>query len=119
MVKRRSPFWTTSPSLKCIPVSVPPTWARSSTCSTAENWPRKPTRESANERLAHDYLWCRPQRSGAGLGDCVGFETGICRPSDRDCGDHDSAKYPPFGPRPLLLGGAADRLSTSVGSSSC
>src|SRR6266446_9976572 len=29
-----------SPSLKCIPVSVPPTWARSSTWFTAENWPR-------------------------------------------------------------------------------
>src|SRR5215472_9056559 len=31
-----------SPSLKNIPVSVPPTCARSSTCETAENCPRKP-----------------------------------------------------------------------------
>src|SRR5260370_20339739 len=33
-------------SLKKIPVSVPPTWARSSTCETAANWPRKPNRVS-------------------------------------------------------------------------
>src|SRR6267378_5462982 len=46
MVKRRSPFRTMSPSLKNIPVSVPPTCARSSTCETAENWPRKPSRVS-------------------------------------------------------------------------
>src|SRR5258708_28083430 len=35
-----------SPSLKNIPVSVPPTCARSSTCETAANWPRKPSRVS-------------------------------------------------------------------------
>src|SRR5216684_2940732 len=35
-----------SPSLKNIPVSVPPTCARSSTCETAANWPRKPNRVS-------------------------------------------------------------------------
>ena len=35
----RSPLWTMSPSLKPIWVNVPPTWARSSTCWTAENWP--------------------------------------------------------------------------------
>src|SRR6266478_10000826 len=46
MVKRRSPFRTMSPSLKNIPVSVPPTCARSSTCETAANWPRKPSRVS-------------------------------------------------------------------------
>src|SRR5882724_1490467 len=46
MVKRRSPFRTMSPSLKNIPVSVPPTCARSSTCETAANWPRKPNRVS-------------------------------------------------------------------------
>src|SRR5882724_4003526 len=46
MVKRRSPFRTMSPSLKNIPVSVPPTCARSSTCETAANWPRKPKRVS-------------------------------------------------------------------------
>src|SRR6266436_6011570 len=46
MAKRRSPFRTMSPSLKNIPVSVPPTCARSSTCETAENWPRKPSRVS-------------------------------------------------------------------------
>src|SRR6266852_212805 len=41
-----SPFRTMSPSLKNIPVSVPPTCARSSTCETAANWPRKPSRVS-------------------------------------------------------------------------
>ena len=46
MVKRRSPFRTMSPSLKNIPVSVPPTCARSSSCETAANWPRKPSRVS-------------------------------------------------------------------------
>src|SRR5260221_10355592 len=46
MVKRRSPFRTVSPSLKNIPVSVPPTCARSSTCETAANWPRNPNRVS-------------------------------------------------------------------------
>src|SRR5215813_120925 len=46
MVKRGSPFRTMSPSLKNIPVRVPPTCARSSTCETAENWPRKPNRVS-------------------------------------------------------------------------
>src|SRR6266436_2730438 len=35
-----------SPSLKNIPVSVPPTCARKSTCETAANWPRKPNRVS-------------------------------------------------------------------------
>src|SRR5260370_33294773 len=35
-----------SPSLKNIPVSVPPTCARSSTCETAANWPRNPNRVS-------------------------------------------------------------------------
>src|SRR5260370_38043660 len=35
-----------SPSLKNIPVSVPPTCARSSTCETAANWPRKLKRVS-------------------------------------------------------------------------
>src|SRR5713101_3230514 len=35
-----------SPSLKNIPVSVPPTCARRSTCETAANWPRKPNRVS-------------------------------------------------------------------------
>ena len=42
----RSPLWTMSPSLKPIWVSVPPTWARSSTCWTAENWPRISSRPS-------------------------------------------------------------------------
>src|SRR5882724_10357401 len=42
MVKRTSPLRTMSPSLKDIPVSVPPTCARSSTCETAANWPRNP-----------------------------------------------------------------------------
>src|SRR6266436_4180886 len=46
MVKRTSPFRTMSPSLKDIPVSVPPTCARSSTCETAANWPRNPNRVS-------------------------------------------------------------------------
>src|SRR6267154_1945974 len=46
IVKSRSPFRTMSPSLKNIPVSVPPTCARSSTCETAANWPRKPNRVS-------------------------------------------------------------------------
>src|SRR6267143_3989522 len=46
IVKRRLPFRTMSPSLKNIPVSVPPTCARSSTCETAANWPRKPNRVS-------------------------------------------------------------------------
>src|SRR5216683_343919 len=41
-----SPFRAMSPSLKNIPVSVPPTCARSSTCETAANWPRKPSRVS-------------------------------------------------------------------------
>jgi hypothetical protein len=36
-----------SPSLKNMPVSVPPTCARSSTCETAENWPRKLRRVSS------------------------------------------------------------------------
>src|SRR5260370_34547383 len=35
-----------SPSLKNIPVSVPPTCARSRPCETAANWPRKPSRVS-------------------------------------------------------------------------
>src|SRR5260370_9409627 len=48
IVKRRSPFRTMSPSLKNIPVSVPPTCARSSTCETAANWPRKPNRVAAS-----------------------------------------------------------------------
>ena len=43
MTKSRSPLWTICPSLKWISVSVPPTWARSSTRSIAENWPRKPS----------------------------------------------------------------------------
>src|SRR6266436_3420377 len=43
IVKRGSPFRTMSPSLKNIPVRVPPTCARSSTCETAANWPRKPS----------------------------------------------------------------------------
>ncbi len=42
-MKSRSPLWTICPSLKWISVSVPPTWARNSTRSIAENWPRKPT----------------------------------------------------------------------------
>src|SRR6266446_4921730 len=46
IVKRRLPFRTMSPSLKNIPVSVPPTCARGSTCETAANWPRKPKRVS-------------------------------------------------------------------------
>src|SRR5882757_4845768 len=48
IVKRTSPFRTMSPSLKNIPVSVPPTCARSSTCETAANWPRKPNRVSTS-----------------------------------------------------------------------
>src|SRR6266851_6175541 len=48
IVKRMSPFRTMSPSLKNIPVSVPPTCARSSTCETAANWPRKPNRVSTS-----------------------------------------------------------------------
>src|SRR5258708_15204610 len=37
-----------SPSLKNIPVSVPLSGARSSTCEAAANWPRKPNRVSTS-----------------------------------------------------------------------
>ena len=48
MTKSRSPLWTIWPSLKWISVRVPPTCARSSTRSTAENWPRNPSRCSTS-----------------------------------------------------------------------
>ena len=41
MAKSRSPLCTIWPSWNSIAVRVPPTCARSSTLSTAENWPRK------------------------------------------------------------------------------
>ena len=40
-MKSGSPFLTIWPSRKLIAVSLPPTWARNSTLSTAENCPRK------------------------------------------------------------------------------
>jgi len=67
IVKRTSPFRTMSPSLKNIPVSVPPTCARSSTCETAANWPRKPSAyRCLDQRLAHHDLWKCGRRSTGG-----------------------------------------------------
>ena len=40
MANSGSPARTVCPSVKPMAVSVPPTWARSSTLSTAANWPR-------------------------------------------------------------------------------
>src|SRR6266849_10982677 len=54
-----------SPSLKNIPVSVPPTCARSSTCETAANWPRKPNRVSMSCASGLLTTTCGSAASGA------------------------------------------------------
>src|SRR6266436_5084696 len=65
IVKSRSPFRTMSPSLKNIPVSVPPTCARSSTCETAANWPRKPSRVSMSSTSGLLTTTCGSAAGGA------------------------------------------------------
>src|SRR6266481_2841570 len=54
-----------SPSLKNIPVSVPPTCARSSTCETAANWPRKPSRVSMSRARGLLTTTCGSAAGGA------------------------------------------------------
>src|SRR6516162_4357840 len=109
-----------SPSLKYIPVSVPPTWARSSTWSTAENWPRKPSRESSSRTSGLLTLTC-----GAG-GSAAGPVLAMASVSRREYAAHPiataaitiPARIQPLARDRLSVGGTADRVSASVCSSS-
>src|SRR3954469_4422238 len=56
-----------SPSLKNMPVSVPPTCARISTCETAENWPRK-LRRVSRFRISGLLTTTRGMETAAALG---------------------------------------------------
>src|SRR6516225_6051776 len=119
MVKRRSPFRTMSPSLKNIPVSVPPTCARSSTCETAENWPRKPNCVS---RSCTNGLLTTTSGSAAGRVSAelrLAPEEYLCHPATsaipaRPAATHSLADARPLVFRPMRSARSSDANSVSI-----
>src|SRR6267154_1318152 len=119
MVKRRSPFRTTSPSLKNIPVSVPPTCARSSTCETAANWPRKPNRISMSCANGVLTTTCGSAAGGApaelplALGEYLSHAPRNTIPA-RAATTHSLVEVRPLIRRPLFSTRSSDASSVSV-----
>src|SRR6266481_3818032 len=119
MVKRRSPFRTMSPSLKNIPVSVPPTCARSSTCETAANWPRKPSRVSMSCTSGLLTTTCGSAAGGApaelplALGEYLSHAPARTIPA-RPAATHSFADACPLVRGPLLSARSSDVSSVPV-----
>src|SRR6266403_547157 len=119
MVKRRSPFRTMSPSLKNTPVSVPPTCARSSTCETAANWPRKPSRVSMSSTSGLLTTTCGSAAGGAtaelplALGEYLSHAPINTIPA-RLAATHSFADVRPLIRRPLFSARSSDASSVPV-----
>src|SRR5260370_11807338 len=108
-----------SPSLKNIPVSVPPTCARSSTCETAENSPRKPSRVSRSCTSGLLTTTCGSAAGGApaelplALGEYLSHAPKMTIPAI-PAATHNLTGSRLFAPRPLLSARSSDVSSVSV-----